>query len=41
MIREVEPDWLSGQGRHPRGRASALPPGLLGLPLIPVASGVF
>jgi len=41
MIREAEPDWLSGQGRRPRGRAGALSPGLLGLPLVPVASGLF
>ena len=41
MIREVEPDWLSGQGGCPRGRASALSLGPLGLPLIPVASGLF
>jgi len=41
MIRVVEPDWLSGKGGCPRGRAGALPPGLLGLPLVPVASRVF
>jgi len=40
MIREAELDWLSGQGGSPRGRAGALPPGPLGLSLIPVAFGV-
>ena len=41
MIHEAEPDWLSGQGGCPRVRAGALSPGPLGLPLIPVASGLF
>ena len=41
MIREAEPDCLSGQGGRPRGRAGALSPGPLSLPLVPVASGLF
>ena len=41
IIREAEPDWLPEQGGCPKGRAGALPLGPLGLPFVPVASGVF
>jgi len=37
-IREAEPDWLLGQGGD---RAGAMPPGPIGLPLVPVASRHF
>ena len=41
IIREAGPDWPSHLGGRPRGRAGALSPGPLGLPFVPVASGVF
>jgi len=41
IIREAGADWPPGQGGRPRGRAGALLPGPLGLPFVPVASGVF
>ena len=41
IIREAGPDWPRQQGGRPRGRAGALPLGPLGLPFVPVASGVF
>ena len=41
MICEAEPDWLSGQGEHPRGEGGHPAPGPLALPLVSVASGLF
>jgi len=41
MIREAGPDWPRHLGGRPRGREGALPPSLLGLPFVPVASRVF
>ena len=41
LIHEVEPDWLSDLCGRLRGMAGALPLGPLGLPLVPVASGLF
>ena len=41
MIREVGPDWPRHLGGRTRGRADALSLGPLGLPFVPVASGLF
>jgi len=41
MIREAGPDWPRHLGGRPRGEAGPLPPGPLGFPFVPVASGVF
>ena len=41
IIRDAGDDWLPGQGGRPTGRVGALPPGPLGLPFVPMASGVF
>jgi len=41
MISEVELNWFSGLGAAQGGRAGALPPGPIGLPFVPVASGLF
>ena len=41
MIREVEADWYCSWAGTQGTWAGALPPGPIGLPFIPVASGVF
>ena len=41
IIREVEPDWPRDQGGRPRREGRRLPPGPIGLPFVPVGSGLF
>jgi len=41
IIGETGPDWPRGRAGAQGGRAGALPPGPLGLPFVPVASGLF
>ena len=41
IILEAEPEWWKSRAGTQGGRASALPPGPLGLLFVPVASEVF
>ena len=40
-IREAGTDWPPRHGRCPRGEGGCPAPGPLGLPFVPIASGVF
>ena len=41
IISETERDWLTSLGGRPRGEGGRAAPGPLGLPLVPMASGLF